>query len=58
MSQGTVSGLLLFLIRMTAISINVTSYIVSFADDTRLYPGINIASDQMSLQADLNKVYG
>ena len=55
--QGTVLGPLLFLILMTDISTNVTSPIVSFSDDTRLYLGIRKSSDQDDLQGDLNKVY-
>ena len=43
--QGTVLGPLPFLILMTDISTNVTSTIVSFADDTRLYLGIRKTSD-------------
>ena len=42
---------------MTDISTNVTSPIVNFADDTKLYLGIRKSSDQEDLQNDLNKVY-
>ena len=50
-------GPLLFLILMTGISTNVSSPIVSLADDARLYLGISKASDQDDLQNDLNTVY-
>ena len=56
--QGTVLGLLLFLIRISDIGKDVSaSKLVSFADDTRLYSGVGDVTDCDNLQLDLNAVY-
>ena len=56
--QGTVLGPLLFLIMISDIDDGVTSSIISFADDTRLYASISDPIDCDQLQVDLNTVYG
>ena len=53
--QGTVMGLLLFIILMCDINRGIAySSMVSFGDDTRLYYGI--FNDNVILQNDLNYV--
>ena len=56
--QGTVWAPLLFLIMISDIDDGVTSSIISFADDTRLYASISDPIDCDQLQVDLNTVYG
>ena len=56
--QGTVLGPLLFIFMIPDINKNIlSSKIISFADDTRVYTNItqNVNSD--SLQTDLNYIY-
>ena len=56
--QGTVLGLLLFIILMVYINRGISSSsIVSFAHDTRLYHGVSSVDDCTILQNDLNSVY-
>ena len=56
--QGTVLGLILFLIMISDIDKDVSaSKLVSFADDTRLYSGVGDVADCDKLQLDLNAVY-
>ena len=56
--QGTVLGLLLFLIMLADINKDISeSNLISFADDTRIYPKINDVTDCNTLQQDLNHVY-
>ena len=56
--QGTVLGLLLFIILMCDINSGIaSSCMVSFADDTRLYYGISNVDDCAILQNDLKSVY-
>ena len=56
--QGTVLGPLLFLIMIVDIDKYVSaSNLISFADDTRLYPGVGGITDCDNLQFDLYTVY-
>ena len=56
--QGTVFGLLLFLIMISDIAKDVSaSKLVSFADEPRLYSGVGDVTDCDNLQFDLNAVY-
>ena len=56
--QGSVLGPLLFLILIADIDTELgTSFLSSFADDTRLSKGIGSTQDADSLQEDLVKVY-
>ena len=52
--QGTVLGLLLFLLFINDINSNITSNIRLFADDCLVYRQINSARDQLLLQQDVN----
>ena len=56
--QGTVLGPLLFLIMIADIDKGVSdSNLISFADDTRLYSGVEDVTDCDNLQFDLDTVY-
>lgn len=56
--QGSVLGPLLFLILISDIDQEVaSSFLSSFADDTRIGRQIHTAEDASSLQTDLNSVY-
>ena len=56
--QGTVLGPLLFLIMIADIDNGVSdSNLISFADDTRLYSGVEDVTDCDNLQFDLDTVY-
>ena len=56
--QGSVLGPLLFLIMLNDIDNDIfSSYLKSFADDTRIAHGISDANDASSLQSDLNAVF-
>ena len=56
--QGTVLGPLLFLIMLADINKDISeSYLISFADDTRIYTNIDDVTDCNTLQQDLNHVY-
>ena len=56
--QGAVLGALLFIILMCDITSGIiSSSMVSFADDTRLYYGICNIDDYAILQNDLNSVF-
>ena len=56
--QGTVLGPLLFIIMIADINRDVvSSKLISFADDTRVYSQIADTEDCDSLQQDLNAVY-
>ena len=56
--QGTVLGPLSFLILMSDIDEGiVSSKIISFADDTRLYNSVSEVEDCDVLQSDLNTIY-
>ena len=55
--QGTVLGPLLFLILLSDIDTDIESDIISFADDTRIYRGVNDTNGSENLQSDLDTVY-
>ena len=56
--QGSVIGPLLFLILIGDIDRDIaTSFVSSFADDTRLSRGLSGVTDASALQTDLEKVY-
>ena len=56
--QGSVLGPLLFLVLIGDIDSEIlSSFVSSFADDTRLFRGITGVRDASSLQTDLEKVY-
>ena len=56
--QGSVIGPLLFLILIGDIDQDIaTSFVSSFADDTRLSRGLSGVTDASALQSDLEKVY-
>ena len=56
--QETVLGPLLFLIMLADINNDISeSYLISFADDTRIYSKINDVTDCNTLQQDFNHVY-
>ena len=54
--QGTVLGPLLFLVFINDLPEAVTSHARLFADDCLLYRVINISSDQIELQKDLDQL--
>ena len=56
--QGTVLGPLLFIIIISDINKDIlSSKIISFADDTRVYTNITQIENSDSLQTDLNYIY-
>ena len=56
--QGTVLGPLLFIIMISDINKDIlSSKIISFAEDTRVYTNINQIENSDSLQTDLNYIY-
>ena len=56
--QGSVLGPLMFLILLGDIDRDVLhSFVSSFADDTRVFAGINSVEETKQLQNDLNKIY-
>ena len=56
--QGSMLGPLLFLILIEDIDAELgTSFLSSFADDTRVSKGIGSIQDSNLLQADLAKIY-
>jgi hypothetical protein len=56
--QGSVLGPLLFLILMYDITEGIThSILSSFADDTKMWKGINNSTSKQMLQNDLNNIY-
>ena len=56
--QGSVLGPLLFLVLISDIDANVlSSFLSSFADDTRVSKGISGVSDASALQTDLEAIY-
>ena len=56
--QGTVLGPLLFVIMISDINKDIlSSKIISFADDTRVYTNITQIENSDSLQTDLNYIY-
>ena len=56
--QGSVIGPLLFLVLLSDIDIDtVSSFLSSFADDTRISKGVSNVADASALQTDLEAVY-
>ena len=56
--QDTVLGPLLFIIMISDINKDImSSKIISFADDTRVYTNITQIENSDSLQTDLNYIY-
>jgi ribonuclease P/MRP protein subunit RPP40 len=56
--QGSVIGPLLFLVLLSDIDSNIAStFLASFADDTRIWKGISGVTDASALQRDLEVVY-
>ena len=56
--QGTVLGPLLFIIMISDINKDIlSSKLISFADDTRVYTNITQIENSDSLQTDLNYIY-
>ena len=56
--QGSVIGPLLFLVLLSDIDIDtVSSFLSSFADDTRISKGVSNVTDASALQTDLEAVY-
>ena len=56
--QGTVHGPLVFIIMISDINKDISSYtIISFADDIRVYTNIIQIENSDSLQTDLNYIY-
>ena len=55
-SQGSVLGPLLFLIYVSYISDGVSSNVILFADDTKLYSRVERQEDCHTLQEDINKL--
>ena len=56
--QGTVLGPLLFIIMISDLNKYIlSSKIISFADDTRVYTNITEIENSDSLQIDLNYIY-
>ena len=54
--QRSVLGLLLFLIYINDLDDNITSNILKFADDTKVFKKVNTDGDKQHLQNDLDKL--
>ena len=54
--QGSVLGPLLFLIFINDIDNGLSSEILKFADDTKLFRKVNNSGDSVALQSDLDKL--
>ena len=54
--QGSVLGLLLFLIYINDLDDNITSNVLKFADDTSLFRKVNNDGDKQHLQNNLDKL--
>ena len=54
--QGSVLGPLLFLIYVNDLDDNITSDVLKFADDTKLFRRVNNDGDKQHLQNDLDKL--
>ena len=53
--QGSVLGLILFLIYINYLDDDITSKVLTFADDTIVFRNIKSVADKQQLQDDLNK---
>ena len=54
--QGSVLGPLLFLIYINDLDDNITSSVLKFADDTKVFRKVNTDGDKQHLQNDLDKL--
>ena len=54
--QGSVLGPLLFLIYISDLDNNITSNVLKFADDTKVFRKVNTDGDKQHLQNDLNRL--
>ena len=54
--QGSVLGHLLFLIYINDLDDNITSNVLTFADDTKVFRKVNNTGDKLHLQNDLVKL--
>ena len=54
--QGSVLGPLLFLIYINDLDDNITSNVLKFADDTKVFRKVNTDGDQQHLQNDLDRL--
>ena len=54
--QGSVLGPLLFLIYINNLDDNITSNLLKFADDTKVFRKVNNDGDKQRLQNDLDKL--
>ena len=54
--QGSVLGPILFLIYINDLDDNITSNVLKFADDTKLFRKVNTDGDQQHLQNDLDRL--
>ena len=55
-SQGSVLGSVLFLIYINDLDDDITSKVLKFADDTKVFRKIKSDADRQHLQNDLNKL--
>ena len=54
--QGSILGPLLFLIYFNDLDDNITSNILTFVDNTKVFRMVNNAGDKQHLQNDLDKL--
>ena len=54
--QGSVLGSLLFLVYINDLDDNITSNVLKFADDTKVFRKVNTDGDKKHLQNDLDKL--
>ena len=55
--QGSVLGLLLFLIYINELDDNITSNVLKFADNTKVFRKVNTDGDKQHLQNDLGRLF-